>query len=110
MQDQTNSDYVHVILRLTVTNESESVVVPPGMTLVDDHHNNYASWQEPLPYENEINRIPLGVDSGEKATGHLIYIVPAAATQDNLRLRWESELHQSLIDVFLGDLGQPATP
>jgi hypothetical protein len=105
MQEDANNDYVQVLLQLTVTNESESVVVPPGMMLVDDHNNIYVSWQEPLPYEDQLTRMPLSVDTGESATGNLIYIIPIAATQDNLRLRWESDLHKSRIDVFLGPIG-----
>ncbi|PID84863.1 MAG: hypothetical protein CSA11_10905 [Chloroflexi bacterium] len=104
VQDDSNPDYVHVILDLTVTNESEYVVVPPGMTLVDDHDNIYVSWQDELPYD--IVRMPLSVNSGAGVTGHLAYVVPKAAIQDNLRLRWESDLHQCRIDVFLGPLGE----
>ena len=109
-EDASNPDYVHIILTLTVTNESSDVVVPPGMTLVDNHNNNYVSWQEPLPYEDQLSPLPLSVTTGEGITGNLVFIVPLAATQDNLRLRWESEQHQSRIDVFLGPLGQRATP
>lgn len=110
VQEASNPDYIHVLLELSVTNESSSVVVPPGMTLVDDHNNIYVSWQEEVPYESSLTRLPLSVDSGEGPTGHIVYIIPKAATQDNLRLRWESDLHQSRIDVFLGPLGQRATP
>ena len=110
VQEDANPDYVHVLLELSVTNESDSVVVPPGMTMVDDHNNIYVSWQEEVPYESSLTRMPLSVNEGEGPTGHLVYILPKAATQDNLRLRWESELHQSRIDVFLGSIGQRATP
>ena len=110
VQEDSNPNYIHVILELSTTNESGSVVVPPGMTMVDDHNNIYVSWQEELPYESQITRMPLSVNPGEGATGHLVYIVPRDATQDNLRLRWESELHQSRIDVFLGSIGKRATP
>ena len=109
-EDSSNPDYVHVILTLTTTNESSDVVVPPGMTLVDNHNNIYVSWQEPLPYEAQLTPMPLSVDTGEGVTGNLVFIVPKAATQDNLRLRWESDPHLSRIDVFLGPLGQRATP
>jgi hypothetical protein len=80
------------------------------MTLVDNHNNIYVSWQEPLPYEAQLTPMPLSVDTGEGVTGNLVFIVPKAATQDNLRLRWESASHESRIDVFLGPLGQRATP
>ncbi|MBE2222512.1 MAG: hypothetical protein IAF02_13275 [Anaerolineae bacterium] len=110
VEDTSNPNYVHIILTLTVTNESSDVVVPPGMTLVDNHKNIYVSWQEPLPYEDQLSPMPLSVTTGEGITGNLVFIVPLAATQDNLRLRWESEQHQSRIDVFLGPLGQRATP
>jgi hypothetical protein len=110
MQEDTNNDYVQVLLQLTVTNESDSVVVPPGMTLVDDHNNIYVSWKEPLPYGDQLTPIPLSVDTGDSATGNLVYIIPKAATQDNLRLRWESELHMARIDAFLGPIGQRVIP
>ena len=109
-EDPSNPNYVHIVLTLTVTNESSDVVVPPGMTLVDNHNNIYVSWQEPLPYEAQLSLMPLSVNTGEGVTGNLVYIVPNSATQDNLRLRWESDTHQSRIDVFLGPLGQRATP
>ncbi len=108
VQEDSNPGYVHVALDLTVTNESEFVVVPPGMTLVDDHNNIYVSWQDELPYE--ITKMPLSVDSGKGATGHLVYIIPKAAIEDNLRLRWESDIHQSRIDVFLGSIGERFSP
>ena len=110
VEDASNPNYVHIILTLTVTNESSDVVVPPAMTLVDNHNNIYVSWQEPLPYEAQLTPMPLSVDTGEGVTGNLVFIVPKAATQDNLRLRWESDAHLSRIDVFLGPLGQRATP
>lgn len=106
VEDAINPGYDHVILTLTVTNESESVVVPPGMTLVDDHNNIYVSWQEPLPYEDQLKPMPLSVPADTGITGNLVYIVPAAATKDNLRLRWESDSLQARIDVFLGELGK----
>jgi len=105
-----NPNYTHVLLTLTVTNESTTVVVPPGMTLVDNHNNIYVSWQAPLPYEDQLVRMPLNVETGKGATGNLVFIVPHAATQDNLRLRWESDSHQARIDVFLGPLGQRTAP
>lgn len=110
VEDTNNPGYVHIILTLTVTNESPYVVVPPAMTLVDNHNNIYVSWQEPLPYEDQLTPMPLSVTTGEGITGNLVFIVPKAATQDNLRLRWESAQHESRIDVFLGPLGQRATP
>jgi hypothetical protein len=110
VEDASNPNYVHVILTLTVTNESNDVVVPPAMTLVDNHNNSYASWQKPLSYEDQLTPMPLSVDTGEGVTGNLVFIIPAPATQDNLRLRWESAKHLSRIDVFLGPLGQRATP
>lgn len=109
VQEDANPNYVHVLLELSVTNESNSVVVPPGMTLVDDHNNIYVPWQEELPYESQITRMPLSVNPGEGPSGHLAYIIPRSATQDNLRLRWESDLHQSRIDVFLGAIGERMT-
>lgn len=110
IEDASNPNYVHIILTLTVTNESSDVVVPPSMTLVDNHNNSYVSWQKPLPYEDQLTPMPLSVNTGEGVTGNLVFIVPAPATQDNLRLRWESAQHLSRIDVFLGPLGQRATP
>ena len=104
-----NPNYVNIILALTVTNESDYVAVPPAMTLVDDHNNIYVSQQEPLPYEEQLTRMPLSVTEGEGFTGNLVFIVPAAAVQDNLRLRWQSETLKARIDVFLGPLGQRAT-
>lgn len=106
IEDAGNPEYVQIILTLTVTNESESVVVPPGMTLVDNHNNIYVSWQEPLPYEDQLKPMPLSVPADTGITGNLVYIVPAAATKDNLRLRWESDTLQARIDVFLGALGK----
>jgi hypothetical protein len=106
VQDESNEDYVHVLLTLTISNQSEADVVPPTMTLVDDHGNVYQSWQSPLPYEDQISRVPLAVPEGDSGTGNLIFIVPRPAITDNLRLRWDSAIHQSRIDVFLGELGE----
>jgi len=107
-QDALNADYAHIILSLAVTNQSEYDVVPPTMTLVDAHGNIYPAWQSALPYEDQINRLPLTVPTGESGIGNLIFIIPKSALQDNLRLRWESTIHQSRIDVFLGTIGSRA--
>ncbi|MFO7683300.1 MAG: hypothetical protein R6X34_24970 [Chloroflexota bacterium] len=109
-EDPSSPNYVHVLLTLTVTNESSAVVVPPSMTLVDNHNNIYVSWQAPLPYEDQLVRMPLSIETGKGATGNLVFIVPKSATQDNLRLRWRSETLQARIDVFLGPLGERMTP
>jgi len=106
VQDASNPDYAHVVLALTVSNQSEYDVVPPTMTLVDAHGNIYPAWQSVLPYEEQIVRLPLAVADGDSGSGNLVFIVPKTAVQDDLRLRWESAVHQSRIDVFLGTIGQ----
>lgn len=105
VQDASNPDYAHVVLALAVTNQSEFDVVPPTMTLVDAHGNIYPAWQSALPYEEQISRLPLTVPTGESGIGNLVFIVPKTAVQDNLRLRWHSDVHQARIDVFLGAIG-----
>jgi len=106
VQDASNPDYAHIVLALTVTNQSQYDVVPPTMTLVDDHGNIYPAWQSALPYEEQIVRLPLAVTDGGSGSGNLVFIVPKSAVQDDLRLRWESDVHQARIDVFLGTIGQ----
>ncbi|MCA9872428.1 MAG: hypothetical protein KC441_02205 [Anaerolineales bacterium] len=105
VQDDSNPDYAHVVLALSVSNQSDYDVVPPTMTLVDAHGNLYPAWQSALPYEDQINRLPLSVPNGQSGIGNLVFIVPNSALQDNLRLRWDSAAHQSRIDVFLGTIG-----
>ncbi len=105
VQDESNTDYAHVVLALTITNQSEYDVVPPTMMLVDAHGNIYPAWQSPLPYEDQITRLPLSVPTGESGIGNLVFIVPKTAVQDDLRLRWESAVHGSRIDVYLGPVG-----
>lgn len=106
VEDESNDEYVHVVLTLTITNQSDADIVPPTMTLVDEHDNIYQSWQSPLPYEDQLSRLPLSVPPGESGTGNLVFTVPQPAIKDNLRLRWESPFHQSRIDVFLGPIGE----
>ena len=106
VRDESNPDYAHVVLGLTITNQSEYDVVPPTMTLVDAHGNIYPAWQSPLPYEEQITRLPLSVPQGGSGIGNLVFIVPKTAVQDDLRLRWDSAIHGSRIDVYLGSIGQ----
>lgn len=108
VQDLVNIDYVHVVLYLTVSNQSEFDVVPPTMMLVDGHGNMYPAWQTVLPYEDQIVRLPLSVPTGESGIGNLVFIVPKTAVSDDLRLRWESTVHQSRMDIYLGAIGQRA--
>ncbi|KAA3658578.1 MAG: hypothetical protein DWQ04_24680 [Chloroflexi bacterium] len=96
--------YTYLVLTVELVNQSSNPIVPETFVLVDDASNKYAS-QKNLAFESELTRLPLFVNKGDEGvTGHIIFEVPNAALQADLRLRWESESHKSRIDIFLGAL------
>jgi len=97
--------YTYLVLTVSLVNESNNPVVPGNFILVDDVSNQYASQQTNVPFGSELTGLPLSVNKGDKGvTGHIVFEVPNSALQANLRLRWESDSHQSRIDIFLGAL------
>ncbi len=97
--------YTYLVLTVSLVNESKNPVVPGSFVLVDDVSNQYASQQTNVPFGSELTGLPLAVNKGDEGvTGHIVFEVPNSALQANLRLRWESDAHQSRIEIFLGAL------
>lgn len=97
--------YTYLVLTVSVVNESNNPVVPGTFVLVDDVMNQYVSRQTNVPFGAELTGLPLSINKGEAGvTGHIVFEVPNSALQANLRLRWESEPHQSRIEIFMGAL------
>ena len=94
------SGYTYVVLDATVENNSGFPVFSQrDLVLVDEFSNQYAAWA--IPFGRSILE---NVEPGETGNGSLVYQVPAAALSEELRLRWESDLHQARIEITLGDL------
>ena len=101
--------YVYVVPTVNVTNQNETAVSNRDFTLVDEYLNEYESWQTNVAFGSALQTMPDSIGQGQAATANHVYIVPAAALQANLKLRWDSHITLSRIDVALGNLGA-ATP
>ncbi len=102
--DATINGYTYVILTTSIVNESENPVVPGNFVLVDQSGNQYVSKQTNVPFADLLQRLPLAVDTSDSVSGHQVFEVPNSALGANLRMRWESALHESQIEIFLGPL------
>lgn len=98
------SGYVYVVPTVNVTNQNETAVSNRDFTLVDEYLNEYESWQTNVAFASALKAMPELVQQGETVSSNHVFIVPAAALQANLKLRWDSHLTLSRIDVALGDL------
>ncbi len=96
--------YVYVVPTVNVTNQNETAVSSRDFTLVDEYLNEYESWQTNVAFGSALNAMPDAVAQGENASSNHVFIVPAASLQANLKLRWDSPVTLSRIDVALGDL------
>lgn len=99
------SGYVYVVPTVTVTNQNETAVSSRDFTLVDEYLNEYESWQTNVAFGAALQTMPENVERGQSATANHVFIVPAASLQANLKLRWDSPVTLSRIDVALGQLG-----
>lgn len=78
-------------------NESDLSLSPYTAVLVDDRSNQYACWA----FDREDGIEDLFVEPGQVVTGVLRYEIPTAALDNDLRLRWESDLHKVRLEIFL---------
>lgn len=101
--------YAYVIVTMTISNQSTQAVLPASMVLVDQHLNEYVSWQTNVPFGAELQPLPLAIDQNQTEVGQQVFIVPNSALNSGLHLRWESVSHESRMEIFLGDLQQPAS-
>ena len=99
------SGYVYVVPTVNVTNQNETAVSSRDFTLVDEYLNEYESWQTNVAFGSRLLTMPESIGQGETASANHVFIVPAASLQANLKLRWDSPLTLSRIDVALGNLG-----
>ncbi|MEZ4590849.1 MAG: hypothetical protein R3D55_06860 [Chloroflexota bacterium] len=99
------SGYVYVVPTVNVTNQNDTAVSNRDFTLVDEYLNEYESWQTNVGFGAALQTMPDEIARGDNATANHVFIVPAAALQANLKLRWDSHITLSRIDVSLGDLG-----
>lgn len=96
--------YVYVVPRINVTNQSETPVTATEFMLVDEYLNQYKSWQTNVSFYENLTPMPAAIVNGDALAGDHVFIVPAAALQSNLKVRWESSNHQSRIEISLGNL------
>ncbi|MCP5098627.1 MAG: hypothetical protein GY943_24010 [Chloroflexi bacterium] len=96
--------YTYIVLHESLYNESENPIIPGGFVLVDGEGNRYAVAEPPATMASRVIPLPLAINKGDSLTGHQVFLVPDPALSANLKLRWESETHESRIEVFLGDL------
>jgi hypothetical protein len=87
-----------------VTNQNETAVSSRHFTLVDEYLNEYESWQTNVAFGSALKTMPETIEQGQTTSANHVFIVPAAALQANLKLRWDSPLALSRIDVALGNL------
>lgn len=105
-EDDGHAGFAYVLLRTSWANNSEEPVVPASAFIVDSLGNKYVQRpQGTASVSDQLTNLPLILDTSETAQGHQLYLVPLSALNAGLMLRWESELHQSRIDVVLGNLG-----
>lgn len=105
--DQLLTDYVYVVVKMTITNQSQQSVLATEFRLIDEYLNLYESWQTSAPFANELTPLPAEIGPGQSATGEQVFIVPDPALSASLRLRWQSGVHESRIDLSLGQLPLP---
>lgn len=98
------SGYVYVVPSVNVTNQNETPVSSRDFTLVDEYLNEYESWQTNVAFGSALQAMPDFIEQGNTMSSNHVFIVPAASLQANLKLRWDSPLTLSRIDVALGDL------
>lgn len=98
------SGYVYVVPTVNVTNQNETAVSSRDFTLVDEYLNEYESWQTNVAFGSALEAMPEEIKQGETVSSNHVFIVPAASLQANLKLRWDSPVTLSRIDVALGNL------
>lgn len=98
------SGYVYVVPTVNVTNQNETAVSSRDFSLVDEYLNEYESWQTNVAFGSALKTMPDAIGQGDNTSANHVFIVPAAALQANLKLRWDSPITLSRIDVSLGDL------
>lgn len=101
------SGYLYVVVTINVTNQSSQSVSATEFRLIDEYLNLYESWQTSVPFGQELTPMPEAIGPNQSASGDQVFIVPAPALQANLRLRWQSGVHESRIDLSLGPLALP---
>jgi hypothetical protein len=99
------SGYVYVVPTVNVTNQNDTAVSSRNFTLVDEYLNEYESWQTNVAFGAALQTMPESIEKGETVSANHVFIVPAPSLQANLKLRWDSPITLSRIDVSLGDLG-----
>lgn len=99
--------YVYVVVKMTITNQSQKSVLATEFRLIDEYLNLYESWQTSAPFSRDLTALPAEIGPGQSATGEQVFIVPQPALSANLRLRWQSGVHESRIDLSLGQLPMP---
>lgn len=96
--------YVYVVPTVSVTNQNETAVSSRDFSLVDEYLNEFESWQTNVAFGAALQTMPDSIATGDTVTANHVFIVPAASLQANLKLRWDSPVTLSRIDVALGDL------
>lgn len=102
-----NPGYVYVVVKMTITNQSQKSVLATEFRLIDEYLNLYESWQTSAPFSRDLTALPAEIGPGQSATGEQVFIVPDPALNASLRLRWQSGVHESRIDLSLGQLPLP---
>ncbi|MCP4362892.1 MAG: hypothetical protein GY796_33220 [Chloroflexi bacterium] len=96
--------YVYVIMTIEVFNQSDKSVSATEFRLIDRYLNVYESWQTNGPANQSLTPMPKVIGPGQTTQGEHVFILPTPVLQADLRLRWESPVHESRIDLSLGPL------
>jgi hypothetical protein len=96
--------YVYVVPTISVTNRSKEPVLSTQFSMLDQYINEYQSWQTNVSFASSLQAMPEYINTNEVTTGQQVFIVPAATLNANMLVRWQSIIHESRIDISVGEL------
>ena len=100
--------FAYVVLTISTINETRNPIVPANVKLIDQFDNEYGSRQDgDMSFADQLVGMPLTINEQQSATGNQVFIVPISALGSGLKMRWESVVHQSRIDIDLGPQSLP---
>ena len=105
--DDVHAGYVYVVPTINITNRSDEPVFANQFSMRDEYFNEYQSWQTNVSFANQLQAMPEYVNTNQTTTGQQVFLVPEPALKANMLLRWQSLVHESRIDVAVGELSLP---
>jgi len=100
------SGYVEVVLNLTVINleHPDNLIEPNDLVLTDSYQNVYQ-----YTYPSDVTPLAL-CGPTLTCTGNIMFVVPEAAINSDLRLSWRTGSFLKRIDLYVGPLPAPSDP